>query len=619
MKIKGTKIFTAALITAGAAVFFALFLAGLLFFSANYQNFYGHAPAAKDGVLDFEGYSVSAGDVDSLLEGEWEFFYGRWIVTDGDTAESDGLIPVPGRWTGRETNGTKLPRSGYASYRLRLKNVEAGIPLLVFRVNYHTPYRVYLNGQLNVRSGEPSRERGGNFASGVVDEGYPYTSDGGDIEVVVELGYSETGGLNATPWLSDRSGANVRGRAMSSFALSLFGFAAAVVLASVMITAGLYRYHPDVSLPFLLLSLFFVLIFSKDLSPRLYLPFGVTVWLGIAAHALALVCLVWHLKKAGMAVGKRALFVYGGAAAAVAVLFASLYGFSAVWIPALAVPLLLLSLNYFILRGEMKTRFKFVYCALVFVLACIFAFELAEGIGFVKFGTEIFLSVLMTVMIALFSAVGFFRIRNAARDILRASELEKELQRVKQQALKAQIKPHFIFNSLTAIQSLYHRDPEEGDEALERFARHLRLNVDADGTELVPFEQEINNILNYFELENMRLGGKLTLLLDVNRTDFFVPVLSLQPLVENAIRHGGTAKEGGYISIETNDKEGGVEIVIEDNGKGFDPKKTPEGVGLTNSRERLIGLIGAEMTVSSEIGKGTAISIFIPDAKGDNT
>ena len=241
MKIKGTKIFTkrtAALITAGAAVFFALFLAGLLFFSANYQNFYGHAPAAKDGVLDFEGYSVSAGDVDSLLEGEWEFFYGRWIVTDGDTAESDGLIPVPGRWTGRETNGTKLPRSGYASYRLRLKNVEAGIPLLVFRVNYHTPYRVYLNGQLNVRSGEPSRERGGNFASGVVDEGYPYTSDGGDIEVVVELGYSETGGLNATPWLSDRSGANVRGRAMSSFALSLFGFAAAVVLASVMITAG---------------------------------------------------------------------------------------------------------------------------------------------------------------------------------------------------------------------------------------------------------------------------------------------------------------------------------------------------------------------------------------------
>ena len=62
-----------------------------------------------------------------------------------------------------------------------------------------------------------------------------------------------------------------------------------------------------------------------------------------------------------------------------------------------------------------------------------------------------------------------------------------------------------------------------------------------------------------------------------------------------------------------------MEIVIEDNGKGFDPKKTPEGVGLTNSRERLIGLIGAEMTVSSEIGKGTAISIFIPDAKGDNT
>lgn len=620
MKISGNKTVSkplAALLTLGAAVLFALFLAGLLLFSANYQKIYHSAPAAEGAVMDFDGYLVTNNNVSSILEGEWEFFYGRWIVTDGDAGESDGYISVPGRWTGREFHGEKLPRSGYASYRAVLKHLDPDLPLFVFRVNYSTPYRVFLNGRLNVVSGTLGREKGEGKVTGSVDELYPYLSDGGDIEVVIELGYTETGGLNASPWLGVQTGGNDLGQFMRNFELSLLGFATAVVLASVMFTAGLYRYQGELSLPFLVFSLLMVLLFSKDVAPRIDIPFAVTLRAGIAARAVLFVILLWHLKEAGAALGRRELLGYGALFAVTAVLFGTLYGTNTFLFPAALVPLGVLSLCYFTLRGEMKPRFKAVYCALLFVLACMFAFELSEGAGIVKFGTELFLSVLTTVMIALFAAVGFFRIRGAARDLLRASELEQELQRVKQQALKAQIKPHFVFNSLTAIQSLYHKDVREGDEALERFARHLRLNVDADGTELVPFEQEIRNILNYFELENMRLGGKLTLLLDVNRTDFSVPVLSLQPLVENAIRHGGTAREGGYISIATNGTEEGVEIVISDNGRGFDPAEVPEGVGLTNSRERLKGLIGAEMRLESKPGEGTTITISLP-IQGEN-
>lgn len=608
---------TAALCTASAALLLLLFLVGLLLFSASYHEIYDSPPPAKDGVMDFSGYPVTSRKVDSLLDGEWEFYYGKWIVTDGEAGVSDGFIEVPGRWTGIETESGKLPRTGYASYRLILKNVPEDLPIFVYRLNYHTPYRVFLNGQLCVRSGTLSKS--GGRASGVIDERHDFLTDGGDIEIVVELGYSLTGGLTASPWM--HAGASGKlGTAMGNSALVLLGFSAGIFALSVLLTAGFYRYHRDPTLPILLGALLFTLIFSKDLTTRLFIPVSVSFVLGGIGHLLSAAALILHLYRAGMRPSKVGAAVCGGGTLLAFVLFAALFGTKYVVLPALLIPFLLLSPIYFLARSPMKAKFKGIYTALVFAFACVFAFALAEGVGLIAFGTELFFSVLLSVMILLFALVGFYRIRDITRDVLKASELERELQRVKQQALKAQIKPHFIFNSLTAIQALYHRDLKEGDDALERFARHLRLNVDADGAELIPFEDEIRNILNYFELENLRLGGTLTLLLDINYTDFEVPVLSLQPLVENAIRYGGTGKEGGYISIASGAAEGGVELVISDNGRGFDPEKVPEGVGLTNTRERFRGLLGAAMTLSSAPGQGTSIKIFIPDPqKGDLT
>ncbi len=137
---------------------FVLLFCAMLIFNANYARVYD-MPTVKGGVLDFSGYSTR--DERSIafnLAGEWEFFYNRFIVTDGDDGEPDGLISVPGRWTGERFGGDMLPAAGYASYRLTVKNMEKGDPVWVYRSSYAGAYRVFVNGVLDCECGVVSKD-----------------------------------------------------------------------------------------------------------------------------------------------------------------------------------------------------------------------------------------------------------------------------------------------------------------------------------------------------------------------------------------------------------------------------------------------------------------------------
>ena len=136
--------------------------------------------------------------------------------------------------------------------------------------------------------------------------------------------------------------------------------------------------------------------------------------------------------------------------------------------------------------------------------------------------------------------------------------------------------------------------------------------TDSSGEDIIPFDDEVRNVLNYFELENLRANGKLNLFLDLNYTDFSLPVLSLQPLVENAIRHGELKeKQDGYIQLSSEKTDDAVIITVSDNGKGFDINASHEGVGIENTRKRF-ELINAEMQITSELDRGTTVTIKIP-------
>ena len=217
----------------------------------------------------------------------------------------------------------------------------------------------------------------------------------------------------------------------------------------------------------------------------------------------------------------------------------------------------------------------------------------------------------MFIIVLVFMIIYFFFIIKTA---VQASEYKLQVNNLKSEILREQIKPHFIFNSLTTIKSLYHKDLYEGDHAITLFSRHLRSNVEAADTDLIPFERELDNIQNYIELENTKYDRKFNVIYNIDAAEFSVPVLSLQPFVENAIKYSKVnLSDEGYIEISSYEENNGIILEICDNGVGFDEGDIkPNSCGIKNSVERFKLLMNATIDVASRKGAGTKITIHIP-------
>lgn len=197
------------------------------------------------------------------------------------------------------------------------------------------------------------------------------------------------------------------------------------------------------------------------------------------------------------------------------------------------------------------------------------------------------------------------------------AEQKRMLQESKTKLMISQIKPHFIFNSLTSIAQLCDDDPKTAKSTTIAFANYLRGNLKSfEQAKPVPFSDELLHIRNYLEIEGVRFGELLKVEYNIETEDFKVPALSVQPLIENAVKHGvGMKEDGGTVILSALKKEGGVLLEIEDNGVGFDPETqtdSGEHIGLTSAGARFKNLCDADMKIVSVIGEGTRISIFIP-------
>ena len=202
---------------------------------------------------------------------------------------------------------------------------------------------------------------------------------------------------------------------------------------------------------------------------------------------------------------------------------------------------------------------------------------------------------------------------------------EKELYEAKVQVMVSQIRPHFMYNALSSIAMLCTLDPERAQEATVTFADYLRGNMDSlKQTAPMPFETELEHLKKYLYIEKLRFGKKLNIVYDIQATDFKVPLLSIQPLVENAVKHGvGMKKKGGTVTISTKRTDSGYEIIIADDGVGFDtnaPKKDDgrSHVGMENTKKRLKDLCGADVVITSTVGEGTTVRVILPKEEQDN-
>ena len=207
----------------------------------------------------------------------------------------------------------------------------------------------------------------------------------------------------------------------------------------------------------------------------------------------------------------------------------------------------------------------------------------------------------------------------------REANIEKELAQ-KELALSesnnslvlSQIQPHFLYNALTSIYRLCDVKPEAAKEAVSNFSKYLRGNLDSiKQKKMISFADELKHLQAYLSLEKIRYDDYLDIKYDIKATEFFIPPLTVQPLVENAVNHGiGDLPGGGLVTISTEEKRDYYEIRVSDNGVGFDPETVPEDgrshLGIMNVRSRLNIMCHGTLDIKSAPGDGTVAIIQIP-------
>ena len=253
------------------------------------------------------------------------------------------------------------------------------------------------------------------------------------------------------------------------------------------------------------------------------------------------------------------------------------------------------------------------------LISCVLAWGF--GIASDIFSIWVDVNVFSDATLGLLFAVGIIWIfcgihSKQEHDLLKQKE---ELTRLRLNAMIAQIEPHFIFNTLGTIDSLCVEDAERARTVIGMFSDYLRANYHSMTLHpMCSIEQEIEHLKTYTQIEQIRFG-RLNVCYDVQETEFMIPSFTLQPLVENAIKHGICAKKksAGTVTIQTYSDDKDYIILVSDDGVGFEKDSMQDGkvhVGINNVEQRLSILCDGSLVIESTVGVGTTCTIRIPRA-----
>ena len=197
-------------------------------------------------------------------------------------------------------------------------------------------------------------------------------------------------------------------------------------------------------------------------------------------------------------------------------------------------------------------------------------------------------------------------------------EVEMKLQESQISIMLSQIQPHFLYNTLNSIYQLCETNPMRARSMVSSFSEYLRNNLSSLETQgLISFETELSHVRTYLDIEKVRFEDSLEIEYDIGCVDFSLPVLTVQPIVENAVKHGTSKKRGGgLVRISTAEEAEEYVIRVSDSGCGFDPSVPKNDgkrhVGIENVRRRLSNMCSGTLVIESEVGVGTVATIRIP-------
>ena len=207
-----------------------------------------------------------------------------------------------------------------------------------------------------------------------------------------------------------------------------------------------------------------------------------------------------------------------------------------------------------------------------------------------------------------------FLFANVEKNI-KIREEEKQLKETEIKTIVTQIQPNFVYNILSSISTLISINPRKAQKALDQFSNYLRVNFNSlTESKLVFFEDELKHIKTYFELEKIRYEEKINIIFDIKCSNFMLPPLTIQPLVENAVKHGISKKvDGGTLTLKTYETTNAFIVEVIDNGIGFDLNEddflSNKYAGISNVRRRITTLTKGDLSIESKPNRGTKVIV----------
>ena len=557
------------------------------------------------------------------------------MVSEGHKLyKPDLVVDLPSAWTTYEVNGERLGSGGYATYRKVLKNVDIGSDMIITLPNLPGAYRVYVDGVLvSTNCGTEGNIRTASL-SNTQTKNYPVRfdySENGEYEVVIEVSCQFSSGITVLPVLIEYEHYMSNMTALLVFRFFLIGIVAMFMLSIIAISIVAFKDSRFFWLIILCITFMFrILIIGNGYLVANYLLFGLSyeiiISLIYATTYIIKLSLLMHISRS------LKLKISDNFMVLVSVLF-----LMCVFIPQFVTEIIYDSVNYMFLQAvsyiidvyliykisvevSKKKRFSVPFLIATCILIASLVIDNYFINGYISKNVEFVFPVAGTIFILIVLLVQVVRIGEAYVAEMRAAELTEELADINMRLMLSQIKPHFLYNALNTIKYLIKKDPKTAEQVVVKFSKYLRANMDSLTQKTpLPVEKELDHVANYTDIEKHRFGDRLNVVYDIGCKNFVILPLTIQPIVENAIKHGINQKpEGGTVTIKTYEDEDFFFVDISDDGVGFDVNQKPDEndershVGVNNIKTRLREMLKATVEVESTVGVGTKVLVKIP-------
>lgn len=596
--------------------------------------FFGEVSLQRDGIRQ-EGYTFDFSEAKPLtkthryyLRGNWEFYYKQLLSEQRGHSQPD-CISVPGSWAGSPLHNMPYPNGGYASYRCYVQGLSYAKPLEIAVPNLACAYCVYVDGVLVTESGTVSDIYGETFTSPAAHKDKVYL-DNGLHEIIIEVSADSFSGLYLTPMITDYAYETAYSNAFSALRFALIGIIvyAALVLAIFSARSKIRYFSPWLTVLFLALTLRMLIstegyAVSQPLLGNLSYE-RMFLFSFASTFIIKLISIIYFRDELKLQVSLQSMALLSVSFLLVVIgvdflpnaVYTNYYYLILQLFSTVADLYLINKLCQSLAAGQKNAGL--LCCAYLFLLIGL-TVDALYTCGAMPYRCSSFMPIsfaLFALLITIIHARSAMVMYTNARQ---AKELERELEKADMAVMISQIQPHFLYNALNTIKSLIRRDPKTAEKAVIDFSYYLRGNMDSlTHSEPISFRTELQHIQYYCNIELLRFADKLKIEYDIQEDNFTVPTLSVQPLVENAIKHGVTKRpEGGTVKLSTRKDAENYIVQVSDDGVGFDPTAAlaEDGrshVGLSNIRYRFSHMMHAEVTVDSTPSVGTTVTVYIP-------